>query len=101
MERNKTALVSYYNTAEFQTDRDLVRFFHEAWDHPSRELMCKIVDSKAFDNLPERLTSTRIRKFFSQGEACPACSMAQQPIPRMASDRVIAPGEVFQINIKA
>ena len=57
MERNKTAFASYYNTAEFQTDRDLVRFFHEAWDHSSRELICKIVDSKAFDNSPERLTS--------------------------------------------
>ena len=30
MERNKTALASYYNTAEFQTDRDLVRFFQGA-----------------------------------------------------------------------
>ena len=58
------AMASYYSTAEFQTDRDLVRFFHEAWDHPSREIMCKIVDSNAFDNLPKRLTSKRIRKLF-------------------------------------
>ena len=28
---------SYYFTAECQTLRDLVRFFHEAWDHPSKD----------------------------------------------------------------
>ena len=94
------AMASYYSTAEFQTDRDLVRFFHEAWDHPSRELMCKIVDSKAFENLPKRLTSKRIRKLFPQCEACPAGSMAQQPIPTTASDRVIVAGEEFQLDIK-
>ena len=94
------AMASYYNTAEFQTDRDLIRFFHEAWDHPSRELMCKIVDNKAFDNLPARLTSKRIRKHFPHCEACPANNMAQKPIPRTASDRVIKDGEEFQVDIK-
>ena len=97
---HKRALASFYNTAEFQTHRDLVRFFHEAWDHPSRELMIKIVDSKAFDNIPVDLTSKRIRKHFPHCEACPANNMAQKPIPREASDRVIAPGEEFQVDIK-
>ena len=81
VEYHKTALASFYSTAEFQTDRDLVRFFHEAWDHPSRELICKIVDSQAFDNFPKRLTSKWIRKLFLQCETCPAGSMAQQPYP--------------------
>ena len=94
------ALASFYNTAEFQTHRDLVRFFHEAWDHPSRELMCKIVDSKSFDNIPKDLTSKRIRKHFPHCEACPANNMAQRPIPTTATERVIEPGAEFQVDIK-
>ena len=50
VEYHKTALANYYSTAELQTDRDLVRFFHKAWDLPSRVLMCQIVDSQAFES---------------------------------------------------
>ena len=85
---HKQALVSFYNTAEFQTHRDLVRFFHEAWDHPSRELM--MVDR----------TPMPIRKHFSHCEAYPANNMAQKPIPREAFDRVTAAGDEFQVDIK-
>ena len=82
MERPATAMKTYtaqagfYNTAEFQTHRDLVRFFHEAWDHPSRELMCKIVDEKVFDNIPAEMMSKHIRKHFPHCEACLTINMA-------------------------
>ena len=94
------ALASFYNTAEFQTHRELVRFIHEAWDHPSRELMCKIVDSKAFNNIPLDLTSKLIRKHFPHCEACPTNNMAKKPTPRIASERGIVPWEEFQVGIK-
>ena len=35
-----------------------------------------------------------------QCEACPAGNMAQQDIPREASDRVNIPDEEFQVDIK-
>ena len=62
--------------------------------------MRKIVDSKAFDNIPKDLTSKRIRKHFPYCEACPANNMAQRPIPTTATERVIEPGAEFQVDIK-
>ena len=101
LEQHRWAYGAYYHlTAELPRLKDLVRFFHEAWDHPSRELMCKIVDNKMFTSLPKELTSKVIRKFYPQCEACPAGNMAQRPIPREASDREFVPGEEFVVDIK-
>ena len=84
---------AFYYAAECQTLRDMVRFFHEAWDHPSKELMCKIVDQKMLANIPADMTTKTIRKHFPQCEA-------QQPIPREASDRLFVSGEDVQVDIK-
>ena len=92
------AMPSCYSIAEVQTDHDLIRFFRKAWDHPSRELMCKIVANQTFESLPARLTSKRIWKHFLHCEACPSHKMAQNPIPRTALDKVIVPGEEFQVD---
>ena len=101
LEQHRLAYAAYYwNTAQLPRLRDLVRFFHEAWDHPSQELMCKIVDNKMLASLPDELTSKVIRKYFPQCEACPAANMSQKPIPREASDRELVPGEKLQIDIK-
>ena len=100
LQSHYTALGAYYYTADLPRYRDIVRFFHEAWDHPSEELMCRIVNDKVFDNIPKELTAKVIRKHFPQCEACPAGNMAQRDIPREASDRVILPGEEFQVDIK-
>ena len=54
----------YYFTAECQTLRDLVRFFHEAWGHLSKDLMGKIIDQKMFNNIPDKLISKVVRKHF-------------------------------------
>ena len=101
LEQHRLAYAAYYHcTTEHPRLRDLVRFFHEAWDHPSRELMCKIVDNKMLASLPKELTSKVIRKFFPQCEACPAANMSQKPIPREASDREYVTGEELMVDIK-
>ena len=100
LQSHHTALGAYYYTADLPRYRDIVRFFHEAWDHPSEELMCRIVNDKVFDNIPKELTAKVIRKHFPQCEACPAGNMAQRDIPREASDSVILPGEESQMDIK-
>ena len=105
VERHEVAVEAYtfgshYFTAECQTLRDLVRFFHEAWDHPSKDLMCKIIDQKMFSNIPDKLTAKVVRKHFPHCEACPAGNMAQNPIPREASDREFVAGEELMIDIK-
>ena len=55
------------------------KLFHEAWDHPIRDLMIHIVDKKLFDNIPEKLTAKVIRKHFPQCVACSAGNIAQKP----------------------
>ena len=101
LEQHRVAYGAYYQlTAELPRYRDLVRFFHEAWDHPSCDLMCKIVNQKLFTSMPKELTAKIIRKYFPSCEACPAGNMAQRDIPRTASDREYQPGEEFQCDIK-
>ena len=79
----------------------MVRFFHEAWDHPSVELMCKIINEKVFAaSIPKELPAKAVRKYFPQCEACPAANMTQNPIPREASDREFVPGEELMVDIK-
>ena len=91
---------AFYFTAECPRLRDMVRFFHEAWDHPSMELMCKIINEKIFSNIPKELTAKAVRKHFPQCEACPAANMTQNPIPREASDRTFVSGEELMVDIK-
>ena len=100
LQQHHMALGAYYYTADLPRYRDIVRFFHEAWDHPSEELMCRIVNDKVLDSIPKELTAKVNWKHFPQCEACPAGNMAQRDVPRTASDRVILPGEEFQVDIK-
>ena len=69
---------AFYFTALCPRLRDIVRFFYDAWDHPSMELMCKIINEKHF---PQR-------------EACPAANMTQNHIPEFVR------GEELMIDIK-
>ena len=78
----------------------MVRFFHEAWDRPSKELLCKTVDQMMLANNPADLTTKTIRKHFPQCEACPADNMVKQPISRSTSGRVFVSEEEFQVDIK-
>ena len=55
---------AFYYTAECPRLKDMVRFFHEAWDHPSQDLMCKIIDQQMFLSIPKELTSKVMRKHF-------------------------------------
>ena len=34
---------TFYQSAEFNTVSDVIKFFHEAWGHPSKQLICWIV----------------------------------------------------------
>ena len=87
------------NAAEFQTHRNLARFVHNAWDHPLRELIRKIVDDKVFENIPMELTPKHTIKHFPDCEAHPASNMARKPIPWTDLNRVIVHGEEFQVDI--
>ena len=37
---------TFYQSAEFTNVSDVIKFFHEAWGHPSQQLMCWIVKHK-------------------------------------------------------
>ena len=95
------ANASYYSTAELPTLPNLVRFFHETWDHSSKELMCKVIRDNLIDNIPKELTETVVRKHFPHCEACPAANMSQVPRPHTSSDHTdFYPGQELQLDIK-
>ena len=53
---------------------DLVRFWHEAWNHADMETMVAIVQdptNPTFANVPKALTPKVIRKHFPTCVACP------------------------------
>ena len=101
LEQHKWAYGAYYHlTADLPRIRDLVRFFHEAWDHPSCDLMCKIVDKQMLTNIPKELTAKQIRKYFPACKACSAGNLAQKTVPTTVSGRVFVPGEEFMVDIK-
>jgi hypothetical protein len=64
--------------------------------------MCAIVTNDLFLNIPAALTSTVIRKYFPQCEACVAGNMAQKPVLRESSRDVadFGDGEEIVADIK-
>jgi hypothetical protein len=97
----QAAMAAFYQSAEFRTISDHIRFFHEAWGHPSRDQMCWIIRNGVFKNIPQNITEKAVRKWFPHCEACPAASMAQQPMPgSIGPPRAAKIGEEFQVDIK-
>ena len=91
----------YSNVPSVSVDSlsDLVRFFHETWNHASVELMCAIVEHKLILNLPPKLTTKVIRKFFPNCQSCAAGNLQQRPFRNAPVDRDIAKGEEWEIDI--
>jgi hypothetical protein len=72
-------VVRNYETAHFNNKRQLVRFFHELFNHPSLATMLFIVSSTSIVNIHPDLTPTAVRKFFPyECPACPAGQLAQR-----------------------
>jgi hypothetical protein len=71
---NPISYATFYQSAEFGQIAVVVRFFHEAWGHPSRELMCFIIKNQIFKNIPVSLTERVVRKYYPHCEACPAAN---------------------------
>ena len=94
---------SYYTnvpSAKVTTADELVRYFHESWNHESKDIMCAIVEHKLIDNLPNMLTPKLIRKHFPSCEACPHGNLTKRPI---TSNPVFTPyetGERWEFDIK-
>ncbi len=43
---------TYYQTAQFDTVAEVVRYFHESWSHCSTDLMIHILQNNVFTNIP-------------------------------------------------
>ena len=98
---NPISYATFYQSAEFGQIADVVRFFHEAWGHPSRELMCFIIKNQIFKNIPVSLTERVVRKYYPHCEACPAANMAQQLMPGSSTKvKDLVPGDEIQVDIK-
>ncbi len=74
---------SYYTnipSVHVNSIKELVKFFHELWNHASMEMMCAIVDNNLILNLPATLTSKAIRKHFPQCNGCPYGNLQLRPL---------------------
>jgi len=92
---------SFYATAELSSLASLVRFFHEAWNHASEDLMVAIVQHNIFTNIPPALTTSAIRKYFPLCPTCPIGNLARIPPPPSSSEsRVLSPGEEIVMDCK-
>ena len=89
---------AYYHSTEFPSIGDLVRFLHEAWDHPSRDLMIHIADKNLFDNILKNMSAKVIRKHFPQCVAAPAEYMSQTPVPHASSTTEYVPCKVLHAD---
>ena len=47
----------FYYTSECQTLRDMVWISPEAWNHPSKELVCQLVEDNMLEIIPADLNA--------------------------------------------
>ena len=99
----KFAGPSYYTnvpTAQVSTAAELVRYFHESWNHTSKEIMCAIVDNKLIEDLPATLTSKLIKKHFPMCNSCPYGNLQKQHLNSNPVFREVDSGEEWEVDIK-
>ncbi len=93
---------SYYTnipSASVKSISDLVKLFHETWNHASEELMCLIVKHCLILNLPPALTVKAIRKYFANCKSCASGNLERQPLLHIPCDRPIEIGENCELDI--
>ena len=99
---DKLAGASYYTnvpSASVDSIKELVRFFHETWNHASMELMISIVKHKLIINIPETLTEKAIRKHFRNCNACPVGNLQQRPALSLPAERELKIGQEWEIDL--
>ena len=97
------ANASYFTnvpTAKVSSAAELVRYFHEALNHASEEIMIRIVEHELIEGLPQVLTPQLIRKHFPRCDACPIGNLARRPIISNPIVRDIKIGEEWQVDMK-
>jgi len=85
---------------QFPHLNDLVRFWHETWNHADVETMVAIVTKKTYTNLPAELTAKVIRKHFPICVACPVGNLAVVPMSKKANACSADIGEEWEVDIK-
>jgi len=93
---------SYYAnipSVHFQSIKEMVRYFHETWNHASAELMSLIVKHPLILNLPKALTKKAIRKHFPNCDSCPTGNLQQRPFLSLPVERVIKKGTEWEFDL--
>jgi len=94
-------VIHRYQTANFSSISDLVRFFHELLGHPSIETMISIIESSSISNFPPELTIQAVRKYFPFNcISCPAGQLARRPPLAPEISTTSLPGEEFEVDFK-
>jgi len=98
----KRANSSYYSnvpSVHLDSLKELVRYFHEAWNHASSELMCLIIKHQLILNLPPQLTEKVVRKYHPNCNACPAGNLQRRPFMSLPVTRYMEEGEEWECDI--
>jgi len=92
---------SYYTnvpSVSVRTAAELIRYFHEAWNHSSKEIMCAIINNQLIDNLPKALTAKLVNRHFPACDSCPHGNLAKRgdiiAPPDYVADEIFDKGEV-------
>jgi hypothetical protein len=94
-------VIHRYQTANFSSISDLVKFFHELLGHPSIETMISILESSSVTNFPPELTIQAVRKYFPFNcISCPAGQLARRPPLAPETTTTSLPGEEFEVDFK-
>ncbi len=96
---------SYYTnvpSVSVRTAAELIRYFHEAWNHASKEIMCAIINNKLIDNLPPVLTSKLVNRNFPACDSYPNGNLAKRADTiaptTCVTNEVYDKGEVWQVD---
>ena len=90
----------YYSGTKLNSLGEVVRFWHEVWNHASMDQMIHIVRGRIFDGLPAELTESAIRKYFPQCVECAMGNLTKTPLPVTGESIVKTPGDVVEIDYK-
>jgi hypothetical protein len=92
---------AYYQTAVLKNQTEIVKFFHESWNHASMETMIQMVKNNMLNNIPRDLTEATIRKYFPQCTACPIGNMSKRPmLTEKETSYVYELGEQMIMDVK-
>ena len=83
------------------TLEELVSFYHNLWNHCTKQMMISNINNKVYTPIPRQLTADAINTYFPKHcIACSIGSMKTKSHPKQSIPRHIDPGAEIQVDIQ-